>query len=356
MQRVAAGMRFFVVVLAVLSACFSATAAARDSPRAVRLQDAFDHLGPVSHALRLRDGRIAHYVDEGRRGWRPVVFLGGTGTSARALELTEFLRSSRESLRLRMISVERNGFGETGYDPRLGFDDYSSDVLAVLDRLRIRRFAVVAISGGGPYAAHLAARAPGRVISLHLAAAEPPYGPTPPYCPLTDAALGGGSLGQLIKNPMAWWAFPASSPVNRIPGFLDAAYDDGARTFFVRGQLADPAPIVHEWRLYCSRPGPDLSRLRAPSYLYFGTSDQTVPIASLSLWRSALGRVAAARVYPGEGHDVQYRHWDQVLLDLAGYGRYTAVCARGHTQVVPAGRVSRLRRRGATLGVCAWRR
>jgi len=340
---------------ALLAVCVAPGAGARTTATGVRLQQAFDHLGPVTHSLRLANGRTAHYVDEGRRGWRPVVFLGGTGTSARALELTEFLRSSRQRLRLRMISVERNGFGETAYDRRLGLEDYAGDVLSVLDRLRIRRFAVVAISGGGPYAAYLAARAPRRVISLHLAAAEPPFGPAPPYCPATDSSLAG-SLGPLVQNPTAWWAFPSTSPVHGIPGFLDAAQDDGARTFFIRGQLGDPAPIVHEWQLYCRRPGPDLSPLRAPSYLYFGTADTTVPISALSVWRSALGRVAAARTYPGEGHDVQYRHWDQILLDLAGLGRYTVLCRRGHTVVVAASRVAALRRRGATLGVCAWRK
>jgi len=30
--------------------------------------------------------------------------------------------------------------------------------------------------------------------------------------------------------------------------------------------------------------------------------------------------VAALRGYPGEGHDVQYRHWEQILRDVAGVG------------------------------------
>ena len=32
---------------------------------------------------------------------------------------------------------------------------------------------------------------------------------------------------------------------------------------------------------------------------------------------------ALRRAYPGEGHDVQYRHWDQILLDAAGLGDAT---------------------------------
>jgi hypothetical protein len=37
-------------------------------------------------------------------------------------------------------------------------------------------------------------------------------------------------------------------------------------------------------------------------------------------WRRVLPCVAALRGYPGEGHDVQYRHWEQILLDIAGVG------------------------------------
>jgi hypothetical protein len=32
--------------------------------------------------------------------------------------------------------------------------------------------------------------------------------------------------------------------------------------------------------------------------------------------------VAALRGYRGEGHDVQYRHWEQILLDIAGLGAH----------------------------------
>ena len=38
----------------------------------------------------------------------------------------------------------------------------------------------------------------------------------------------------------------------------------------------------------------------------------------LAAWRRMLGGVVTVRSYQGEGHDVQYRHWDQILVDAAG--------------------------------------
>lgn len=221
-------------------------------------------------------GRVVRYIDEGSADWRAVVFFGGLGRDVNAFYDTEFARGLRERMRLRVISVERNGFGMTPFDPSLGFDDAVDDVVSVLDDLGVRRFAVVAISGGAPYAARLAARAPHRVLSLHLAAAA--AGPLLARC---------GTASVLYAQP---------------------------------SQLAGDPALAHEWRLLCSEPLADLAGLYAPAYLYWGGGDDVVPIEHVREWCRALPRVAALRSYPGEGHDVQYRHWDQILLDVAGLG------------------------------------
>jgi pimeloyl-ACP methyl ester carboxylesterase len=271
--------------------------------------------------------------------------------------MTDFFRTTRADLGLRLISVERNGFGDTAYDPALGKADFARDALDVLDRLGVEKFRIVAISGGGPYAAELAARAPGRVSALHLAAALPPYGEKPAYCAMSDDALAA-ALEDSITDPRKWWAFPDDSPVKSIPGFADTAYEDGARTYNQRGQQADPAPQVHEQRLYCERPGPDLSKLTAPVYLYGGDKDTTVPPATLATWRQQFSadRVTV-RTYADSAHDVQYRHWDQILVDLAGHGDRTVVCRGSRTRVLPADEAARLlAEKRATLGSCAWKK
>jgi pimeloyl-ACP methyl ester carboxylesterase len=324
-------------------------------PAEPKVQNTFDPLGPDVRAAKLPSGRTAHYTDSGPRDGVPVLYIGGTGTSARAVHMTDFFRTTRADLGLRLISVERNGFGDTAYDPALGKADFARDALDVLDRLGVEKFRIVAISGGGPYAAELAARAPGRVSALHLAAALPPYGEKPAYCAMSDDALAA-ALKDSITDPRKWWAFPDDSPVKSIPGFADTAYEDGARTYNQRGQQADPAPQVHEQRLYCERPGPDLSKLTAPVYLYGGDKDTTVPPATLATWRQQFpaDRVTV-RTYADSAHDVQYRHWDQILVDLAGHGDRTVVCRGSHTRVLPADEAARLvAKKRATLGSCAW--
>ena len=299
------------------------------------------------HTLRGRRGRTLHYLDSGAPGGRTLVFFGGLGTSVGAFSLTEFARSTRESLGLRAVSVERNGFGRTPFDPARGYREGTDDVLDVLAALGIERFAIVAISGGGPHAAALAARVPERVISLHLAAAAAGSA-------VARSRAGAELLADpaaLAADPAGFWRYPAGSPVHRIPRFAEAAAREGARAL---GTASGAQALAHEWALLCSEPLPDLRSVRAPTYLYGGAEDELVPPEHLALWLAALGGVVTVRSYEGEGHDVQYRHWDQILVDAAGSGGRVLICQDGAARLVAEAELEERLAAGATLGLCAW--
>jgi non-heme chloroperoxidase len=350
--------RFGSVLLALLAGGnFLAARAAPAAPSVARIgviQDRFDSLGPPVKALTLPNGRTVHYVDTGEVGWRPVLFIGGTGTSARAFEMTEFLQTLRRQLKLRVITVERNGFGDTAFAPGWSYADYADEVRTVLDHLGVGQFAGLAISGGGPYLAQVAAAMPRRLISVHMLAAATQRPVNDPLCKLSAGALSAAVRPQ-VQNPHEWWAFPANSPTHDIPGFSDRAYDEGARAFFIRGQMGDPAPQAAELQRYCG-PVADVGAVKAPTFIYQGTADPLVPMQSAEYWRAHFPNIARMRVYPGEAHDIQYRHWDQVLIDLSGHAELTALCVKGRSRAVAEPQAERLLKAGATVGICAWRR
>ena len=324
--------------------------AARPDPAAFQLQDKFDHIGAEVHSFS-KGGRDIFFLDEGDKDNRAVVFIGGQGTSLEAFQLTEFARTMREELGLRVISVERNGFGESQFDPSLGYGDYTKEVLAVLDHLGVERFAIMAISGGGAYAAHLAAAVPDRVLSLHAGAAVSRTLPTrtEPDCS-RSAEDWNKRLAAFTQKPKDWWGVPGS-PVLAIPGWQTRAYADGTRSFYVNGQLGDPAALTHESMLPCGEDAvADTSKIAAPVYLYYGEADQAVTLQEMQQWQAAFSNIAKAAVYPDEGHTVQYRHWDQILADMAGYADHTLVCREAVTKLVPNEEVAE----GEHLGICAW--
>lgn len=326
----------------------------------VKVQNDFDYMGPAMQRWVDGNGKTLHYLDEGPRNGIPVVLVSGHGTSGRALALTDFLRSLRQSLGLRFIALERNGFGETAFDPSGDYASYAAEVEALLAHLGVQRFSLVAISGGGPYSAAIASRLPTRLRSVHLAAAisqNAGVAAPSPSCALSDQQIIDNYLAARYDVPSVWWDLGPNTAVNRVPGFLDEAADEGARFFYGKGSTGfDLQPLVHELKLYCSQPVADVSAVAAPVFIYHGEADTTVVPAHAAFWRSHYANVVATRLYPGEGHDVQYRHWGQILADLAYGRRRTLLCWRGQSRLVETREAGPLLKRGATLDICAWQR
>jgi pimeloyl-ACP methyl ester carboxylesterase len=310
--------------------------------------DQFDAIGTPVQSLKSTEGRRVHFTDTGEPGWSPMLFIGGVGTSARAPELVAFLDTLRRRLKVRIIAVERNGLGDTAFDPAWTFADYTSEVRQVLAHLGVEKFALVAISGGGAYAGHIAAAMPERIASWHMLAAIAQAPAESAICKADPAALEA-MLAKQVSAPREFWAMPADGVAAKVPGFADRAADEGAHAYFIAGQRGDARGVAREYRSFCDAPAP-VSAFPAPAYFIYGEADPLVPPAQGEYWASKVAGKVTFRRYPGEGHDVQYRHWDQVLLDVAGHGDKTLVCMNGRAQLVP-GLVAPS---GATPGLCAW--
>jgi non-heme chloroperoxidase len=342
-------------LFALLSLPFAVSAVLADTEQVV-VQSDFDVMGaPVHHWS--NKGKDLFYVDEGPKDGIPVVFVAGNGTSARALELTNFLRSTRDQLKLRFITLERNGFGQSTFDPKGDYSSYSADVRELLGHLGVDHFSLLAISGGGPYVAQIAADLAPELRSIHYAAAYSQPGVSKPEdrCKVSDEQLAITARPYTV--PTQWWAMPAGNSVERIPGWEDAAYDDGMRTFFMKGsQGFDMKPLVHEWRLYCEQPVASGQKIKAPVFIYGGTADAVVPPEHMKFWSKHYSNIGAVRSYPGEGHDVQYRHWGQIITDIAYQGERTLVCDHGQSLLLTNDKAQQRLSQGATLDVCAWQK
>lgn len=311
-------------------------------------QDAFDPLGPTVQTATTPAGRVLHYINDGDPGWTTVVFFGGAGTTVRAFGLLEFAGTFRRELQVRVISVERNGLGQTAFDPDYSPADYAADVVWLLDELGVASYSLIAISGGGPYSAEVAALAPKRVRSYHLACAYSEH-----IAADKRRAMSEQEARAITEDPVSWWRYPPQSPVHLIPGFIDSTYEEATREYFVRGQLGDPAPLLHAAG-FRERPLPNLSEVSAPIYLYWGTEDSLVPTAHLDHWASLMPNVAVRRVYEGEGHDIQYRHWDQIVLDIATLTDKNLVSDGQQTSLLDDAETAAAIERGGWLGLRAW--
>ena len=111
------------------------------------------------------DGRVVAWTESGRTDGRALLRVPGTPGSRYSLPAD---RSTWMELGLRVIAVERPGFGVSTRLPGRGFAEHADDLAAVLDVLGIDRLPVIGGSGGAPHVLAFAAGHPERVAAATI--------------------------------------------------------------------------------------------------------------------------------------------------------------------------------------------
>jgi pimeloyl-ACP methyl ester carboxylesterase len=111
--------------------------------------------------LTLKDGRTVGFADYGPANQTPVVWCHG-GPGCR-LEPSVFAPEARRA-GLRIIGIDRPGYGRSTPQPGRTIGGWAHDGLAVVDHLGIDRFVTVGLSTGGSHALALAVLAGSRAI------------------------------------------------------------------------------------------------------------------------------------------------------------------------------------------------
>ncbi len=113
----------------------------------------------------LRDGRTLGYAEFGTPDGEPLFYFHGFPGSRLEAELAH---AAALRLGVRVIALDRPGYGLSGFKPNRTILDWPDDVVEVADDfVGFDRFMVMGASGGGPYAAVCA-----RMIPERLSAAE----------------------------------------------------------------------------------------------------------------------------------------------------------------------------------------
>jgi pimeloyl-ACP methyl ester carboxylesterase len=118
-------------------------------------------------SIKLPDGRLLAYTDLGSPDGPVVVYCHGAPTSR--LDLTSFEDAFVES-DVRVVSVDRPGYGASSPRPERTFDDWSADLAVLLDVIGVEHCAVMGWSSGGPYVVATAALLSERVVAAGIVA------------------------------------------------------------------------------------------------------------------------------------------------------------------------------------------
>ncbi len=282
------------------------------------------------HRLRLADGRTLACLELGDPAGRPVLYFHGYPGSRLEARLAA---GAARFLGLRVLAPDRPGFGASTFQPGRTIGAWAADVAELADRLALERFAVIGVSGGGPYALACAARIPDRVSGVALVGALGPPGPEPltrdmvapnrhalalaARSPLLARLAVQLAAGWVHRHPERWLAHmmagapPADRHVLADPAYraLFAASTAEALRQGGRGAAWELTLLARPWDF-------SLQEVSMPVRIWQGLADNIVPPAIARQLAAALPH-SESRDLPDEGHlSLIVRHLGTVLAEL----------------------------------------
>lgn len=117
----------------------------------------------MTQSLTLSDGRHLAWLEHRDPEGAPVFLFHGEPGSRLACHSDE---SIAIRLGARVITVDRPGYGASTLHPEGTLLTFAADIEALADSLGLERFAIIGVSGGGPYAFACAHAMPGRVTCV----------------------------------------------------------------------------------------------------------------------------------------------------------------------------------------------
>ncbi len=282
-----------------------------------------------SHQLQLEDGRRLGYVDYGDPTGRPVLLFPGVPGSRLQGHPD---RAIAGALGVRLIGVDRPGYGLSDDQRGRTLLDWPDDVVALADHLGLERFAVLSISGGGAYAAACAWKIPERLVTVALVSAMGPAdaNETIANMPWLNrlmlklaerseglVSLPAAALVALARRRPAWFLallnahLPAVDRATYVrPEVRAAIREDIGEAFRTggKGAIRDIVLLANPW-------GFGLDEIRVPMQLWHGQRDATVPVPIGHALSAALPR-CQAQFIPDAGHFLVMDRWQQILTEL----------------------------------------
>jgi pimeloyl-ACP methyl ester carboxylesterase len=113
----------------------------------------------------LRDGRLLGYEEYGDPWGQPIIYCHGFPGSRIEARLTEHVA---HEVGARVVAIDRPGYGFSTFKAGRTLADWPNDVVEAADALGWKHFAILGISGGGPYALACAQSIPERLTKVSI--------------------------------------------------------------------------------------------------------------------------------------------------------------------------------------------
>ena len=261
-----------------------------------------------SKTITLRDGRALGYGEWGANEGIPVFFFHGTPGSR---ILTRVFHEPAENKGIRLIGVDRPGYGLSDPKEDRTLRDFVDDVAELADALELDRFGVMGASGGSPYTLACARYLPDRVLgAVVLCGVGPPESWDEPTRTILEQGVANPEMAEaqmqqalvmarddrqtiidsIIPNVPESMRPVAESKPELINAYIDHTVEALAQG--TGGTMVEQRLVLKPW-------GFDLGDLKVPVRLWCGGKDVLLPQAH---WMAEKIPGAQLRIDEEAGH------------------------------------------------------
>lgn len=278
-----------------------------------------------SLTMTLSDGRQIGYAEYGDPNGFPIFFFHGFPGSR--LQAEDF-HNVAYTKNCRLFGIDRPGMGLSSANNHHSLLSWADDIKQLADFLNIKKFSIIAHSGGAPYAFACAYKIPQRISHIALVSAMPPT-----MLPETKIGvpLGLRIINVLVRNiPGAAWLFMQlqryvllkptlfKKMIQQLPETERFIFEkpnqaqrmiDASKEAFNHG--VDGAAC--ELKLLLSNWGFALEAIHTPVSIWQGVLDKQTLVANAEFNKRKLP-IAKLNLFKNEGHvSTLYNHIEEII-------------------------------------------
>ncbi|MBZ0294880.1 MAG: alpha/beta hydrolase [Anaerolineae bacterium] len=281
--------------------------------------------------IQLRSGRHLGYAEYGDPGGKPVFLFHGLPGSRHFHHPDD---SIAMNLGLRLIAIDRPGFGLSDSQPTRRLLQWPDDVAEFADNLGIDRFAVLGVAAGGAYALSCAYKIPRRLTTVAIASSISPMnrrGLKTDMIPMLRNSFQMGYRAPWLLRLVMWFGVREAidDPETYLSRLDTSALCESDRAIFHEEAfrkmwltsildtfrqgsgafIDDVMALSRPWRFKCRD-------IAIPVFLWHGEQDRIAP-SKMGHYLDEMIPACTATFYPDEGHAVFFNHWQEILTTIA---------------------------------------
>ena len=281
-------------------------------------------------SVKLSDGRSLSFARFGDPSGKPVFYFHGFPGSRLEPRSNHdaFLKAG-----IQLLALDRPGIGHSTRKNKRKLLDWPDDVVEIAKILKLEKFSILGVSGGGPYALACARAIPGYLNKVTVA------------CGLGPIDAPNATSGMMLSNRVLFRYgkfFPpvlhlstflmvrqlSSKPAKGLKKFVEGLPEpdrlvlsktdaqDFVAASAVEGVRQGSGPLLEEIGIYSRSWGFKLEDLNVPVSLFQGEVDIDVP-ASMARHQASLIPDCEINLYPNDGHfSLLVNHIDEIIASL----------------------------------------